>query len=312
MGTWGGMVGDRVRLGAVLVFFLATANALDLSALRRELKAEVEEGIGNDYNDDDLNEDNLLDALRDEAEPHAPYSSEEIESLEGSDEEEEGELPPGVPDIPGLTVDHGVLKDKGEKVFEDEDEIENESEDEDEIVDVQSIENIAEVKKLAPIKSISEIKSILPVKSIKEIANIEEVKEILPIPEDIARNFIAKHKLKHGRKHTISGENELPPDIHEDQPQAGVDKASYFEEGDFVNDMERQLGVVQKEVQIAMNLLASYKEGTTSNTEESVEEQDLPIGEGEPGLPQGGSADQEENEESDENSSEEIASIQPL
>merc|ERR1712212_450146 len=195
MGTWGGMVGDRVRLGAVLVFFLATANALDLSALRRELKAEVEEVIGNDYNDDDLNEDNLLDALRDEAEPHAPYSSEEIESLEGSDEEAEGELPPGVPDIPGLTVDHGVLKykgekvtsitgmdgkDKGEKVFEDEDE--------DEIVDVQSIENISEVKKLAPIKSISEIKSILPVKSIKEIANIDEVKEILPIPEDIARN----------------------------------------------------------------------------------------------------------------------------
>ena len=75
----------------------------------------MEEVIGNDYNDDDLNEDNLLDALRDEAEPHAPYS-EEIESLEGSDEEEEGELPPGVPDIPGLTVDHGVLKYKGEKV----------------------------------------------------------------------------------------------------------------------------------------------------------------------------------------------------
>ena len=275
--------------------------------------------IGNDYNDDDLNDDNLLEALG-EAEPHAPYS-EEIESLEGSDEEEEGELPPGVPDIPGLTVDHGVLKykgekvtsitgmdgkDKGEKVFEDEDEIEDESEDEDEIVDVQSIENISEVKKLTPIKSISEIKSILPVKSIKEIANIDEVKEILPIPEDIARNFIDKHKLKHGRKHTISGENELPPDIHEDQPQAGVDKASYFHEGDFVNDMERQLGVVQKEVQLAMNLLASYKEGATSNTEESVEEQELPIGEGEPGLLQGGSADEEEDDESEENSSEEV------
>merc|ERR1712055_242557 len=267
-----GMAEGRLRFGAVLVLLLATVNALDLAALRRELKAEVEEVIGNDYNDDDLNDDNLLEALG-EAEPHAPYS-EEIESLEGSDEEEEGELPPGVPDIPGLTVDHGVLKYKGEKVtsitgMDGKDKGEKESEDEDEIVDVQSIENISEVKKLLPIKSISEIKSILPVKSIKEIANIDEVKEILPIPEDIARNFIAKHKLKHGRKHTISGENELPPDIHEDQPQAGVDKASYFEDGDFVNDMERQLGVVQKEVQLAMNLLASYKEGTTSNTEES-------------------------------------------
>merc|ERR1712055_995383 len=254
-----GMAEGRLRFGAVLVLLLATVNALDLAALRRELKAEVEEVIGNDYNDDDLNDDNLLEALG-EAEPHAPYS-EEIESLEGSDEEEEGELPPGVPDIPGLTVDHGVLKykgekvtsitgmdgkDKGEKVFEDEDEIEDESEDEDEIVDVQSTENISEVKKLTPIKSISEIKSILPVKSIKEIANIDEVKEILPIPEDIARKFIAKHKLKHGKKHTISGESELPPDIYEDQPQAGHSEGSSSIE-EYVKEIDSYLNTVETE-----------------------------------------------------------------
>merc|ERR1711974_269153 len=308
-----GMAGARLRLGAVLLFFLATANAVDLSELRRELKAEVEEVLGNDYNDDDKDED-ILEALDltgkyDSAEP--PTSSEEIESGEESGSEEvveAEELPTGVPDIPGLYMEDGVMKykgekvasitgmdgkDKGQKVYDDEDE----DEDEDVVEEVEPIESISEVKKLTPIKSLSEIKSLLPVKSIKEIANIDEVKEILPIPEDIARKFIAKHKLKHGKKHTISGESELPPDIYEDQPQAGHSEGSSSIE-EYVNEMESHLMTVEKEVQRALDLLDKIR---------NKKEGESPIGEVEV-EPQGGWA----NEEEDEESSEEIASIQPL
>ena len=147
---------------------------------------------------------------------------ESVETLLGSGPSM-GPLPPGVPDIPGLTADaDGTLwfkgekvtsitgmdgEDKGRKVFgsddddeeEDDDEVtEMEDEDEeDEVVEnVEPLEKITAVEKLTPVKKIEEVKSMTPLKSIKEIKNIEEVKSILPIPEHIARKFIAKHKLK--------------------------------------------------------------------------------------------------------------------
>merc|ERR1712055_928877 len=45
------------------------------------------------------------------------------------------------------------------------------------------------------IKSIDEIKSITPIKSIQEVKSIKKVKSILPVPDDIAKKFIADHNL---------------------------------------------------------------------------------------------------------------------
>ena len=270
--------------------------------------------MGNDYNDDDMDDDlDLMEALDlsgnyESAEP--PPSSEEIESLEepGTEEVVEAEeLPKGVPDIPGLYMEDGVMKykgekvasitgmdgkDKGQKVYADEDE--DDDEDEDVVEEVEPIESISEVKKLTPIKSLSEIKSLLPVKSIKEIAKIDEVKEIMPIPEDIARKFIAKHRLKHGKKQAISGESELSPDVYEDQPQAGTAEGSSSVQ-EFVNEIESHLKTVQTEVQLARDLLDKIRNEKVSPTA-------LPIGEAEA---QGGSADEEE-ESPEETSSEEV------
>ena len=274
-----------------------------------EESGETDETVetGDDYNDND--EDDGLIGLINQKYSGEPPSLEEMESEEVplSEEEVGGGLPPGTPDIPGLYMEKGVMKykgekvtsitgmdgkDKGEKVYADENEVEDE--DEDEVVEVQSIENLSEVEKLTPIKSLSEIKSLLPVKSIKEIANIDEVKEILPIPEDIARKFIVEHKLKHGRKHRVSGESALPPDEY--QAQAGMSEGSSEDVIDVMDVMERQMKKVQKEVKVALKLLANFKNAF------DIPEKDL-LGQAETAVSQGGSADEEVLEEG---SSEEV------
>merc|ERR1711887_221236 len=45
------------------------------------------------------------------------------------------------------------------------------------------------------IESIDEIESITPIKSIQEVKSIKKVKSILPVPDDIAKKFIADHNL---------------------------------------------------------------------------------------------------------------------
>merc|ERR1711887_453777 len=45
------------------------------------------------------------------------------------------------------------------------------------------------------IESIDEIDSITPIKSIQEVKSIKKVKSILPVPDDIAKKFIADHNL---------------------------------------------------------------------------------------------------------------------
>merc|ERR1719318_419206 len=210
-------------------------------------------------------------------------------------------------------------KDKGEKVYADE----NEVEDMDEVVEKVPIENLSEVEKITPIKSLEEIKRLLPVKSIKEIANIDEVKEILPVPEDIARKFIAKHKLKHGIKHKyVSGESALPEaEVHADeyQAQAGKYKESFVDSSaqagkdkalpkGGLEGLEVQLLRVQQGVKFAISLLDELK---TSGPEYDGND----VIEGESALPQGGSANRgkyQKYEESEEGSSDEIDSVQPL
>jgi len=65
----------------------------------------------------------------------------------------------------------------------------------DEIDSITPIESIQEVKSIQPVKSIEEIKSITPIKSIQEVKSIKKVKSILPVPDDIAKKFIADHGL---------------------------------------------------------------------------------------------------------------------
>ena len=159
-----------------------------------------------------------------------PTDADVFEALEADDEEEASEeLPPDVRDIPGLKVnpDHSLSfngekvvsitdmdgEEEGEQVFKDEEaELEAEEADESGIRSVTPLKSVKAVKKLLPLKSVTGIKSLLPIKSIDEIVNMEEVKRILPIPDDIAREFIARHGLKSGG--SISGgsafESELP------------------------------------------------------------------------------------------------------
>merc|ERR1719361_1563851 len=210
------------QLSAVLVFFLASANAspsnhLDYEALRHELEGEIAYGL--DY------------GLKE------PTDADVFEALEADDEEEASEeLPPDVRDIPGLKVnpDHSLSfngekvvsitsmdgEEEGEQVFNDEEaELEAEEADDEDFDDslsgirsVTPLKSVTAVKKLLPLKSVTGIKSLQPIKSIDEIVNMEEVKRILPIPDDIAREFIARHGLKSGG--SISGgsafESELP------------------------------------------------------------------------------------------------------
>merc|ERR1711887_165106 len=65
----------------------------------------------------------------------------------------------------------------------------------DEIDSITPIKSIQEVKSIKPVKSIEEIKSITPIKSIQEVKSIKKVKSILPVPDDIAKKFIADHNL---------------------------------------------------------------------------------------------------------------------
>merc|ERR1719334_673683 len=65
-----------------------------------------------------------------------------------------------------------------------------------EVKSMTPIKSIEEVKSIQPIKSIQEVKSITPIESIEEIKSMNEIKSMLPVPDEIARRFIAKHGLR--------------------------------------------------------------------------------------------------------------------
>merc|ERR1712025_1395089 len=267
------------------------------------------------------------------------------EALDDADPEPEpegGKLPDGVPDIPGLHMEGGQLMYKGEKVTsitgmdgEDEgekvygDEAEGEDEEEvafgdeelDEVEEVQPLESLSEVKKITPIKSLSEIKSILPIKSINEISSIDEVKEIIPIPEDIARNFIKKHNLKHGAGY---GESEMVDPVQNDLPQPGtaggdesieveepiVDPEPPMDPEELVTTLRSILEKMQEGIDLAMEALEGFAGGDV------VEEPPLPpdeVGGGDEAELQGGSVSGNAVANSGGGSGEdEIESIEPL
>merc|ERR1712002_1449934 len=83
----------------------------------------------------------------------------------------------------------------------------------DEIDSITPIESIQEVKSIQPVKSIEEIKSITPIKSIQEVKSIKKVKSILPVPDDIAKKFIADHGLVPMDGDATYKEYENPPTV---------------------------------------------------------------------------------------------------
>merc|ERR1711970_755419 len=60
---------------------------------------------------------------------------------------------------------------------------------------IDEIDSITPIESIQEVKSIEEIKSITPIKSIQEVKSIKKVKSILPVPDDIAKKFIADHNL---------------------------------------------------------------------------------------------------------------------
>ena len=246
-------------------------------------------------------------------------------------------LPPGVPDIPGLTADaEGTLwfkgekvtsitgmdgEDKGRKVFgsedeEDEDddevtEMEDEDEEDEVVENVEPLEKITAVEKLTPVKKIEEVKSMTPLKSIKEIKNIEEVKSILPIPEHIARKFIAKHKLKKqgglssSRLESASDSpiaqggvaSESAPEVYHDDPPKYESKIKRLRAiHEHLTDAVRHLVKGQKQLKEFIYQWEDEDEESEPTEDMEVQfEEEIPI-------PQGGTAYEQEQDSNEESS----------
>lgn len=217
-------------LGLLLLLGLATA-----LSVREQMEAEVAQALDSDDED-------LLAALGGEPEPEQePTSEEEHVDLRT----QPGSLPPGVPDIPGLEERPDGLyyggekvtsitgmdgQDKGKSFYDKKPKTLASSEENGEgsLEPLDSLEiprtrendnldeirSMTELRSVMPIKSIEEIEKITPIESIQEIKNIQEVKEIHPIPENIAKMFIKKHRLVSSiggpdREITVSGPGEI-------------------------------------------------------------------------------------------------------
>merc|ERR1712055_946770 len=124
----------------------------------------------------------------------------------------------------------------------------------DEIESITPIKNIQEVKSIKPVKSIEEIKSITPIKSIQEVKSIKKVKSILPVPDDIAKKFIADHNLV-PTDGDGDGSWELPPPppYEPPPPKYGAGSGKYEEEPN--QDGENSLRTVLEDVISTLNSL---------------------------------------------------------
>merc|ERR1711872_901698 len=87
----------------------------------------------------------------------------------------------------------GKWKGKGEA--EDDDEVITNVERVKKILPIKSLE---EVLNITPIKSIEEVKKITPIESIQEVKSMKEVESMLEVPDEIAKRFIEKHRLRPG------------------------------------------------------------------------------------------------------------------
>merc|ERR1712055_1225448 len=124
----------------------------------------------------------------------------------------------------------------------------------DEVDSITPIESIQEVKSIQPVKSIEEIKSITPIKSIQEVKSIKKVKSILPVPDDIAKKFIADHNLV-PTDGDGDGSWELPPPppYEPPPPKYGAGSGKYEEEPN--QDGENSLRTVLEDVISTLNSL---------------------------------------------------------
>merc|ERR1711872_541704 len=84
---------------------------------------------------------------------------------------------------------------KGKGEAEDDDEVITNVERVKKILPIKSLE---EVLNITPIKSIEEVKKITPIESIQEVKSMKEVESMLEVPDEIAKRFIEKHRLRPG------------------------------------------------------------------------------------------------------------------
>merc|ERR1711887_13464 len=125
----------------------------------------------------------------------------------------------------------------------------------DEIDSITPIKSIQEVKSIKPVKSIEEIKSITPIKSIQEVKSIKKVKSILPVPDDIAKKFIADHNLvpTDGDGDGPTYHLPPPPQYVPPPPQYGAGSGKYEEEPN--QDGENSLRTALEDVISTLNSL---------------------------------------------------------
>merc|ERR1711970_89812 len=97
------------------------------------------------------------------------------------------------------------------------------------------------------IESIDEIKSITPIKSIQEVKSIKKVKSILPVPDDIAKKFIADHNLVPTDGDGPEYVSRFPKDIYgqdiTDGLQYGAGSGKYDDSSQVMNQEEENTSV---------------------------------------------------------------------
>lgn len=232
-------------------------------------------------------------------------------------------------------------EDKGRKVFgneddddeEDDDEVtemEDEDEEEEVVENVEPLEKITAVEKLTPVKKIEEVKSMTPLKSIKEIKNIEEVKSILPIPEHIARKFIAKHKLKKqgglssSKLESASNSpiaqggvaSESAPEVyHDETPKYKTNKYKLKRLKAIHEHLKDSMRHLKKGQMQLREFIYQWEDEDEFGESEPTEDMEVQYEEEIP-IPQGGTAYEQEQDSNEESSapfsSDEIEEITPL
>jgi len=116
----------------------------------------------------------------------------------------------------------------------------------DEIDSITPIKSIQEVKSIKPVKSIEEIKSITPIKSIQEVKSIKKVKSILPVPDDIAKKFIADHNLVPTDE---GGYNTAPQYVDVDDDVSSVEPVDEGAQNSLRAGLEDVIGILNSLVQ---------------------------------------------------------------
>merc|ERR1719334_2499444 len=147
----------------------------------------------------------------------------------------------------------------------------------------ETVKSVQEVKSMTPVKSIEEVKSIQPIKSIQEIKSMNEIKSMLPVPDEIARRFIAKHGLR-----SLTSSGGASP-----YEQEGTEEIARVPPGeDAVETLKHAIGLLQEAVKLVEDsgcVAQTNPENYPPDDDESDEvESAEPYNESEAGYGRGG------------------------